>query len=213
MSDPRPIPLTQPDTPWIGSFALQAGPTSFTPWKSRMDEQPVATDEDEPELEEAVAIDPAAIRADSFAQGFEEGRRTVQLEFADERAALAQLAQSLEALRPEPTNALAALLAETVERLVRQIVGSAEIDAVLLQNRAEEAAALIGEEVEPARLLLHPDDVPLLSAARIPVDLAADPSLTRGSIVLECGEGWIEDGPAIRLDRLRAALDRMGAPE
>lgn len=216
MSDPRPIPLTQPDAPWIGSFTLQAGPTGFTPWKSRLDEQPAACGDDEAaqtEPEEVVEIDPAAIRADSFAQGFEEGRRTVQLEFADERAALAQLAQSLEALRPEPTNALAALLAETVERLVRQIVGSAEIDAVLLQNRAEEAAALIGEEVEPARLLLHPDDIPLLSAARIPVDLAADPSLTRGSIVLECGEGWIEDGPAVRLDRLRAALDRMGAPE
>ena len=38
-------------------------------------------------------------------------------------------------------------------------------------------------------------------------------ALARGSIVLETGHGWIEDGPAIRLERLRAELDRMGAPQ
>ena len=29
----------------------------------------------------------------------------------------------------------------------------------------------------------------------------------------ETGHGWIEDGPAVRLERLRAELDRMGAPQ
>ena len=40
-----------------------------------------------------------------------------------------------------------------------------------------------------------------------------DAGLARGSIVLETGHGWIEDGPAVRLERLRAELDRMGAPQ
>ena len=31
------------------------------------------------------------------------------------------------------------------------------------------------------------------------------------TLVLETGHGWIEDGPAVRLERLRAALDRVGA--
>ena len=28
----------------------------------------------------------------------------------------------------------------------------------------------------------------------------------------ESVQGWIEDGPAVRLDRLRAELDKMAAP-
>jgi flagellar assembly protein FliH len=72
---------------------------------------------------------------------------------------------------------------------------------------------MIAEELAPARLRLHPDDLPLLESARIPVALIGDATLARGSLVLETGEGWIEDGPAIRLERLRAELDRMGAPE
>ena len=38
------------------------------------------------------------------------------------------------------------------------------------------------------------------------------PALERGTLILETGHGWVEDGPAVRLERLRAELDRMGAP-
>ena len=189
----------------VGSFAIDRSMPSFTPWGSS--EEPPQTANDREDLE---AVDPAATHADSFAQGFDAGRRTAELEFAGERQAIARLAEQLETLRPEPTSALAALIAETVERLVTQIVGSAEIDGALLQQRAEAAAKLIGEDTEPAKLRLHPDDVPLLEAARIPVAIVADESLRRGSIVLDTGSGWIEDGPAVRLERLRATLDSFG---
>lgn len=193
---------------WVGTFSGRARPPSFTPWASRRsDAQPVANDD----LEGAAVADPAAIHADAFAQGFEQGRRTVELELAAERAAIARFAEELETLRPEPTGVLAILLAETVERLVRDIVGAVEIDPALLIDRARQAAALIGEEVEPGRLLVHPDDVALLETARIPVQVAGDASLQRGTIVLECASGWVEDGPAVRLDRLRAELAKMGA--
>ena len=115
-------------------------------------------------------------------------------------------------LRPEPANALALLLAETVDRLVRQVIGEVEVDAQLLIARAQAAAALVAKEVEPTRLRAHPDDIVYLEAARLDVPLHADPSLGRGAIVLETGHGWIEDGPAVRLDRLRAELDKMAAP-
>ena len=187
----------------VGSFAIERRTQMFTPWGSGTAE---------PEMEEGVtSFDPEIARADAFALGWEEGRRTVELEFAAERDALATLAESLEVLRPEPTNALALLLAETVDRLVRDIVGSVEIDGTLLMERAQAAAALIGEETEPARLRVNPQDVPLLEGARIPVAIIGDPAIARGALVLETGEGWIEDGPAIRLERLRAELDRMGA--
>lgn len=189
----------------VGSFAIDRGEPTFTPWGSADD-----SDADSGPL---TPLDLETVRAEAFARGREEGKNAAELELAGEREAVARIAEALEALRPEPSHALALVLAEAVERLVRQIVGMAEIDRATLIARAEAAAALIGDEIAPARLRLHPDDLPLLEGARIPVALVADPALARGSLVLETGEGWIEDGPAVRLERLRTELDRLGAPE
>ena len=104
------------------------------------------------------------------------------------------------------------MLAETVERLVRQIVGEVTLDGTLLLGRAEAAAALIAEEAGPKRMRLHPDDCARLSGVAMPVELVVDPSLAPGSVLLETNEGWIEDGPQVGLEKLRVALDRMGLP-
>ncbi len=187
----------------VGSFAIDRGAPMFTPWGG--------VDLEGPSLGPEGTLDFEAIYANGFAQGFEQGRQSAEDQLADERAAIARIAETLPILQPEPTNALALLLAETVDRLVRQIVGSVDMDGALLTARAEAAAALIGAETEPARLRVNPEDIQLLEGARIPVDIVGDPALVRGSIVLETGAGWIEDGPAVRLDRLRAQLDRIGA--
>lgn len=158
-------------------------------------------------------IDVEAIREQAFAEGFEQGCRIVEADVAQERESIAALTASLEALRREPTEELAALLAVTVERLVHQIVGEVPINPIALVRRAEAAAALIGEEVEASRLLVHPDDLPLFARSRVPVEIAADPALERGAVRLEWNRGWIEDGPSVRLERLRAALDGLAAPQ
>jgi flagellar assembly protein FliH len=152
-------------------------------------------------------------RSAAYDQGYAEARRTVELEFAAERDALLRLVSALEVLRPEPTNALALLLAETVDRLVREVVGEVDIDATRLLARAKAAAELIGENVEPSKLRVHPEDIAYLVPADLELKLEADPTLERGALVLETGHGWIEDGPQVRLERLRAALDRMAAPQ
>jgi flagellar assembly protein FliH len=152
----------------------------------------------------------ADLQAAAFAQGFEEGRRAVEDMVAEERAAMVQLAGSLEVLKPQPSQALAMLLSETVERLVRQIMGTVEVDRDTLIERCERAAELIGDEAGPMRLRLHPDDLELLADAPIDTPLVGDHGLLRGTIRLETDEGWIEDGPEARLERLRAALDQMG---
>jgi flagellar assembly protein FliH len=187
----------------VGSFAIDRGAPTFTPWGG--------VEIDGPSLGPDGTLDFEAIYANGFSQGFEQGRQAVEDQLAEERAAIARMAETLEVLQPESTNALALLLAETVDRLVRQIVGTVEIDGALLTARAEAAAALIGAETEPARLRVNPEDIHLLEGARIPVEVVGDPTLVRGSIMLETGSGWIEDGPAVRLDRLRAELDRIGA--
>ena len=187
----------------VGSFAIERTVPMFTPWASQIEG---------PSLGPEGRLDFETMRAQAFAEGFDQGRESAEMEFAEQRDAIVKLAQSIELLQPEPTNALALLLAETVDRLVRQIVGQVEIDGAVLIARAEAAAALIGSETEASCLRLHPDDLPLLNGAHLPVGLVGDPNLERGSLVLETGAGWIEDGPAVRLDRLRAELDRMGAP-
>ncbi len=42
--------------------------------------------------------------------------------------------------------------------------------------------------------------------------MVSDSHIAPGTILLETGDGWLEDGPEVRLDKLRAALDRLGVP-
>ena len=186
----------------LGSFVLRHRDSSFRPivdggFEPSDDFEPLG-DEPKPTPE-----------ADAYARGYDDGRRAAEIELAEARDAIARLAQTLEVLRPEPTNALALLLAETVDRLVREVIGSVDIDANLLLTRARAAAALIGENIEPSKLRVHPDHVELLRGAELALEVEGDASLEPGAIVLETGHGWVEDGPAVRLERLRAELDKM----
>lgn len=194
----------------LGSFVFSHREAGFRP---RNAEGGFNADNDEDVLPLTAEQERARREEEAFAAGHAEGRREAELDYEAERDALARLAQSLQVLRPEPANALALLLAETVDRLVREVVGEVEIDAGLLVERARQAAALVAREVEPTRLRAHPDDIVHLENAALNVPLEADPDLARGTIVLETGHGWIEDGPAVRLEKLRAELDRMGAPQ
>ena len=194
----------------LGSFVLSHKEAGFRP---RNAEGGFGADNDEDALPLTAEQERARIDEETFAAGHAEGRREAELDYEAERDALARLAQSLQVLRPEPANALALLLAETVDRLVREVVGQVEVDANLLLARAQQAASLVARDVEPTKLRAHPDDIVHLERANLAIPLEADPGLARGSIVLETGHGWIEDGPAVRLERLRAELDRMGAPQ
>lgn len=159
------------------------------------------------------AIDLEAIREAAFAEGFAEGCRMAEAELAPEREAIAALTTSIEALQPQPPEALAAMLAATVERLVHQIVGEVPINPILLVKRAEAAAAMIGDETEAARLLVNPADLPLFARTRVAIEVAGDPAIERGGLRVEWGRGCIEDGPTVRLERLRASLEKLAAPE
>jgi flagellar assembly protein FliH len=194
----------------LGSFVLSHREAGFRP---RDAEGGFAADNDEDALPMTAEQARARMEEEAFAAGHAEGRREAELDYEAERDALARLAQSLQVLRPEPANALALLLAETVDRLVREVVGQVEIDANALLARAQQAAALVARDVEPTKLRAHPDDIVHLERGALSVALEADPALARGSIVLETGHGWIEDGPAVRLERLRQELDRMVAPQ
>jgi len=205
----------QDDARRVDAWTRPAQSTQFTPWTSEDHPRRRASDFT-PRASSAQGdngqIDLDAIRTEAFNAGYDRGREAIATEMAGERLALAELIRSAEALRPEPHGPLATILAETVTRLVKQIVGEVTIDAQMLKARAESIAELVTVEAGPARLRLHPDDIARLDGCEFSVPMAADHHLAPGTIVLETGEGWIEDGPQIRLARLRAQLDALGMP-
>src|SRR5690606_3212148 len=100
------------------------------------------------------------------------------------------------------------MIAETVERLVRQIVAAAPIDAAWLTAQAETAAAMIAECDKARTLWVHPADAALLVDSPLKLPVEADPSMMRGTVRIETSAGWIEHGRSVYLDELRAALGR-----
>jgi flagellar assembly protein FliH len=148
-------------------------------------------------------------RIEAFTLGFEEGTRIAEEAAATHVEAAERLAQALEMLAPAPSGMLSTMLSATVVRLVEQIVGEVEIDIERLLQRCDTVAAFIEGDEAKGALYLHPEDMPLLEGHEIGVRLVPDPSMHRGCVRLETGDGWVEDGPDVRLARLRALLDDM----
>lgn len=143
---------------------------------------------------------------DPFARGLAEGQRIAEAAFIAERHQLLALLAGAEALQDEPSEELAQLIAETVERLVRQIVATAPIDAEWLQAQAQTAAAMVADADKARTLWVHPEDAALLADCPLTLALESDPAMMRGTIRLETSSGWIEHGRAVYLDELRTAL-------
>lgn len=163
------------------------------------DSAPAMTDEDIIEQ----------VRMEAFAQGFDEGCRVVGDAAAADADARARLAQALELLSPAPSGMLSTMLSATVVRLVEQIVGEVEIDIERLVQRCDTVAAFIEDNDEKGALHLHPEDIAMLEGEAVGVKLVADAAMHRGCVRLETADGWVEDGPDVRLSRLRALLDDM----
>jgi len=148
-------------------------------------------------------------RMEAFTMGFDEGCRVTQEAMQAEGQAREQLAQALETLTPAPSGMLSTMLSATVVRLVEQIVGEVEIDMDRLLQRCDTVAAFIEDNDEKGALHLHPDDIAMLEGEKIGVKLVADKAMHRGCVRLETVDGWVEDGPDVRLSRLRAMIDDM----
>ncbi|MGE4321575.1 MAG: FliH/SctL family protein [Sphingobium sp.] len=155
-------------------------------------------------------IDPLEqARIDAFTMGFDEGCKVTGEAMEADAQARRQLAETLELLAPAPSGMLSTMLSATVVRLVEQIVGEVEIDAERLLQRCQSVAAFIEDAQADGALHLHPDDVALVEGQAIAVRLVADAGMKRGCVRLETADGWVEDGPDVRLSRLRALLDDM----
>jgi flagellar assembly protein FliH len=143
---------------------------------------------------------------DLYANGLADGQEMAQAAFAVERMQLQALIASAQALQSEPSEELAALIAETIEQLVRQCVGVSAVDSDHLNAQAARAAKLISECDQARTMWVHPGDLPLMDQAALPIAVMADPGLARGAIRIDCSAGWIEHGTPLYLEELRTAL-------
>lgn len=161
-------------------------------------------------LEAEPEIDPVEQASqEAFVQGFQEGERLTREAMAEEDAARLVLADAITQIASAGEGVLASLLSQAVLRLVTQIVGEAAIDEARLTERCAKIAACIDPDDSKAVLEVSPADMPLIDTSDIAVALSPNPQLARGSVRLATADGWIEDGPEVRLARLKALMDDM----
>lgn len=154
-------------------------------------------------------VDPIEEAArEAFLQGFQEGDRLAREAAEADNEARILLANAIQHVAQSGEGTLAAMLSQAVTRLVGQIMGDVAIDETLLQERCAAVAACIDSD-ESHVLEVNPEDLVLLEEQAAGVTLTANPDLPRGSIRLATADGWVEDGPDIRLARLKALLDDM----
>jgi flagellar assembly protein FliH len=144
--------------------------------------------------------------AEAFAAGFDEGHGVASLAARADKDALLAIIAKAEALQAEPSDELAALIAETVFGLVEGIVSTVQIDREMLQKRIDAAVAIISDCNSARSIFLHPDDLVHMTGLDLPVALVADADMARGDVRIDCSQGWIEHGTSVFLDRLRSAL-------
>ena len=160
--------------------------------------------------EQAEPIDPIEEAArEAFLQGFQEGERLTREAMDQDNVLGAELASAIALVSQSGEGALASMLSQTVIRLVTQIMGDVPVDQDVLKARCEAVAACIDSDDARAVLEVNPEDLPLLQMEQMGVALAANPDLPRGSVRLATAEGWVEDGPDVRLARLHALMDDM----
>ncbi len=155
-------------------------------------------------------VDPIEQAAqDAFLQGFQEGERLAREAAERDNDVRAELAAALQLLAQSGEGTLSTLLSQAVIRLVTQIIGEVPIDEHVLKERCEAVAACIDGDDAKAVLEVNPDDLPMLQLEHCDLALSPNADLPRGSVRLATAEGWVEDGPDVRLARLKAMMDDM----
>lgn len=149
---------------------------------------------------------------DDYARGYADGIADAEARFAEDAGAAEKIRTAIAQLRAEPSEELGLYIAEAVSHLVRGIVGETQITPEEITRRAKAAAALIADNDAATAIRLHPDDAAIVGANVGEVAVIAEPGLLRGDILVDCASGTIEDGNALRLAALDAALG-LGAHE
>jgi flagellar assembly protein FliH len=146
------------------------------------------------------------VQDDPYARGLADGQELAAAAFEVDRMTFEKLILSADVLQPETPEETAALIRETVLRLVVQIVGNITIDTVFLEQQVLQATALISEADCARTIWLNPEDHALLVKTDLALVKKIDPLLPRGNLRIDCSDGWIEHGVAIGIEKLRSLI-------
>ncbi|MBW6528450.1 flagellar assembly protein FliH [Sphingomonas sp. RHCKR7] len=154
-----------------------------------------------------------AARAEGYEEGFAAAAHAAQAEATRDRALLDGVAAQLRGGGAIDRAALAEALRRTVLTLVTALVGETGVSGPLLAARVEGAVDLLADASESAMLRVNPDDLSLL-AGLLPGTIfpVGDAQVARGSFVLEAASTIVEDGPALWMEQLTAAIERAAVP-
>ncbi len=148
----------------------------------------------ESDLAAADPRDEAVARA--FAAGEAAGRAAARAEAEAEIAHARALRLNFRALDEAAHRVLADELAATVMALCEQVLGDYAVDPAALAARCEAAAQRFGSGWQGAVLHLHPDDLAgLADGALAGWQIAADPALARGQLLIAGPDSAVRDGP------------------
>ena len=193
--------------------AFGDGPKHFSPANPGVD--PTAGwNPLDPEIVDTGFVDPVeAARSAGFEEGVAVATAAYEAQAVQDRALLEGLLGEIRAGRGLDREGVARRLRQTVLTLVERLVGEVGVSGELLAARVHAAAELLADANESALLRVHPDDVALLDGV-LPATIfaAGDASVARGSFVLEAASTIVEDGPALWLEQLTAAIDRVPLP-
>jgi len=166
------------------------------------------------EAEPTSFIDPVeAAHAAGYAEGLAAAAVAARDGGSRDERLLTELAAALKAGSQLDRERMAQQLRQTVLLLVGKLVGEVGVSPDMLAARIDTAADMLADAAESALIRLHPDDVALVEG-RLPktVFAAGDITIDRGSFVLESASTVVEDGPALWLEQLAQAVERVPVP-
>ncbi len=134
---------------------------------------------------------------DAITQALAEGEAAGKAAAQAELARLRELRANFRAFDQAALDALASELCDTVIALCEQVLEASAINRDGLIERCHWAARRLGGAAAQSTLHLHPEDIALLGEDSLADwQVEPDPTVARGSLLLEGPDGAVRDGPA-----------------
>lgn len=145
--------------------------------------------------------------AEAFEEGEASGRAAAAAEFRAEQETQRGLRLNFRSLDQAAMDSLASELSNTVIALCEAAIAGFAPDPQNLLQRCHEAARRMGSAAAECALHLHPQDIDLIAPETLEHwRIVPDPSVERGGLRFEGGEGAISDGPAEWRRAIAAAI-------
>ena len=147
--------------------------------------------------------------ADAYRQGVTDGQNQALALVQEEDSAALRLADAIEALKPQLSDAICIALLGAIKTLLEKSFGSVEPDDAVLRGHCEALARLVSRDLSAVTLDVHPQDLALIGDASCGLALRRDETLRRGTLRLSHADGWIEQGTQPLLDELQNLVEEM----